>query len=245
VSTTFAPPSFGSGSDVESAADHIVLGIETATSPVSVAVLRNGRCFAELRAESTRGSSSNLRELVETVLRDARVELAEVRTVVVGLGPGSFTGVRVGVAFARGLRLATGVSVVGAGTLLTMIRAMPSAEGVACVIDARKGELYACVAHRPARGGWIGGQMHGTPEDLGPRVREAVGPGALEIAGVASDALLRRLAHAIGGRVEIVPMLGTSLARLIAMRMDDDPQHGGSDLEVMYVRGSDAKLPGA
>jgi len=91
----------------------IVLAIHTAGPACDLAVLQDGAVRAERREAMLRGQDARLPQLVQDILSDANVSLDQVDRFVVVTGPGSFTGIRVGVAFARGLALATGKPCIG------------------------------------------------------------------------------------------------------------------------------------
>jgi tRNA threonylcarbamoyladenosine biosynthesis protein TsaB len=122
-----------------------VLGLDTATPATAVAVLRaDGRTF-EVRHQPAPGErpghAHQLLPLVEAALAAAGLAPADVTRIAVGTGPGSFTGLRIGVATARGLAQSTGAELVGVSTL----RALAAAAGDATVlaaIDARRGEAF-------------------------------------------------------------------------------------------------------
>jgi len=95
----------------------IVLAINTAGPACDVAVLKGKEVLAERREAMLRGQDGRLPALVEAVLDDASVALEQIDRYAVVTGPGSFTGIRVGVAFARGLSLATSKPCVGVTSL--------------------------------------------------------------------------------------------------------------------------------
>lgn len=125
-----------------------VLGFDTATPDTAVAVLRaDGRTF-EARHHPAPGDrpghATQLLPLVEAALAAAGLAPAEVARVAVGVGPGSFTGLRIGVATARGLAQSTGAELVGVSTLRALAAGAASGdETVLAVVDARRGEAFA------------------------------------------------------------------------------------------------------
>jgi tRNA threonylcarbamoyladenosine biosynthesis protein TsaB len=127
-----------------------ILALETSMTACSVAILPVGGGRAvERYEEMPRGHAEALFPMIEAVMAEAGLDYSALTTIAVGLGPGSFTGVRAGVAAARGLAVATGQPVVGIGTLEIMarrcVRELDGAErstGFAVVADARRGEVY-------------------------------------------------------------------------------------------------------
>ena len=135
-----------------------ILGVDTATSTASVAIIEDGRLVAEEippRAGSANLSTeshfkSNHAEvilpLIESVLRAAAVSLSELSGLAVSIGPGSFTGLRVGLSTVKGLAYGWGIPVVGVSTLLANAARVTDFDGLICsVLDAKKKEVYAAL----------------------------------------------------------------------------------------------------
>jgi tRNA threonylcarbamoyladenosine biosynthesis protein TsaB len=135
-----------------------VIGIDTAGTAVVLAVVARGRVLAEM----SRASASHCAQLpaaVEELLGRAGVGFGDLEGVAVGLGPGSFTGLRVGLSYAKGISLALHCATVGVSTFDAMaLAAWECADSVAegaiiCpVVDARKGEVYAALYRVAADG---------------------------------------------------------------------------------------------
>ena len=112
----------------------LVLAFDTATDVATSALLRDGDVVGE-RASIAR----TLLEDLDTLLRDADAEPADIDAIVVGTGPGSFTSTRIGLAIARGLALALDVPAAGVSTLDALASARDDAFPV---IDARRREVF-------------------------------------------------------------------------------------------------------
>jgi tRNA threonylcarbamoyladenosine biosynthesis protein TsaB len=124
----------------------LVLGIETSTMQGGVALLGAEGLVAEYTLSVAATHSERLLPALDRVLQDAGVTLEGVDGIAVSLGPGSFTGLRIGVSTAKGLAYATGIPLVGVPTLEAMAWALPSARWQLCpVLDARKHEVYAAL----------------------------------------------------------------------------------------------------
>jgi tRNA threonylcarbamoyladenosine biosynthesis protein TsaB len=117
-----------------------VLALDTATDIATACVAVDGVVLAEGTLGPERYAAQRILELVDELLAEAGTRLDELDAVVVGTGPGSFTGLRIGIAAARGLGLALQVPVAGVSTL-DALRAGAGDEGYA-VIDARRGEVF-------------------------------------------------------------------------------------------------------
>lgn len=127
-----------------------VLGLETGGTRAELAVVGDGRVLAEgARAVASHGAE--LPDAVGELLGEAGVAIGDLKGVAVGIGPGSFTGLRVGLSYAKGLAMATGCALVGVPSLDTLALAARAETGAApgrmiCpVLDARKGEVYAAL----------------------------------------------------------------------------------------------------
>lgn len=126
-----------------------VLGIDTATTVATVGVVRDGRAISEVSECSQIGHASGLPDLTSTALRRAGIRIGDVDAIAVSLGPGSFTGLRVGLAFAKGIAFCGGCRLVGVSTLEALAAAAPvELDHVAAATDARRGETYLALFRR-------------------------------------------------------------------------------------------------
>ncbi|MEP7453177.1 tRNA (adenosine(37)-N6)-threonylcarbamoyltransferase complex dimerization subunit type 1 TsaB [Phyllobacterium sp. SB3] len=125
-----------------------LLALDTAANLCSVAVLDavHGTMLAEVSEDIGKGHAERLMAVIEQAIANAGISINEIGKVVASIGPGSFTGVRVGVATARGLALALRCPAVGISTLQALAydarRTFPN-RPVLVVIDARRDEFYA------------------------------------------------------------------------------------------------------
>jgi tRNA threonylcarbamoyladenosine biosynthesis protein TsaB len=132
----------------------IVLGIDTATAVASVALVEDGKLIAEEIHHSTAKSSTGtpaprgnhaeiVIPLIQSMLTKPRVAVADLSGIAVSIGPGSFTGLRVGLATAKGIAYECGLPLVGVSTLHANAARVPNFDGMICsLLDARKNEVY-------------------------------------------------------------------------------------------------------
>jgi tRNA threonylcarbamoyladenosine biosynthesis protein TsaB len=207
----------------------IVLGLDTCLTACSVAVLHGERVLAHRSEVMARGHQERLAPMAQAVMRDAGLAFDSLDRIGVTVGPGSFTGLRVGVAFAKGLASALGLPTVGIGTLEAL-----AAQGqglVAAAIDARRDQLYLQVFDR--------GHPLMAPDVLpmgqaAARLVELSLGRTLTVIG--SGAPL--LAAAAPGAAVMTPegCDARDVARLAAARPP-------APLQPLYLRAPDAKLP--
>ncbi|HEX7226173.1 MAG TPA: tRNA (adenosine(37)-N6)-threonylcarbamoyltransferase complex dimerization subunit type 1 TsaB [Candidatus Binatia bacterium] len=132
-----------------------ILGLDTSTSVASVAISEDGRivaedCYPRRGTAERSGAKSNHAEiilpLIDSVLHRAGIGLRDVTGIAVAIGPGSFTGVRIGLSTVQGLAYGTGVPAVGISTLQAIAARVADFEGIVCpILDARKDEVYAAI----------------------------------------------------------------------------------------------------
>ena len=141
----------------------LILAFDTATATATSALVADGEVLGERLSRAV-----TLLEDVDALLRQGGARPRDLDALVVGIGPGSFTGVRVGLATARGLALSLGLPVAGVSTLDALAAGAP---GAVPVIDAKRREVFSLVDGAP----WVG-----APSDL-PLVADAVcvGDGAV------------------------------------------------------------------
>ena len=130
-----------------------VLVIDTALDACTAAVFEDGRLLGQRSEIMARGHSERLGGFVRDAVAEAGGGFEALDRIGVTVGPGSFTGLRVGLAFAQGLGAALGRPVVGVSTLAALARSADGGAGAtAAVIDARRGQVYLQLfeAGRPA-----------------------------------------------------------------------------------------------
>lgn len=128
---------------------NLVLALDCAVSGLGVAVVRDGACLASLREEG-RDQAVRLLPAVASALGDAGVARRELSLIAVTTGPGSFTGVRIGLAAARGLAIGLGVPLAGVSTTSVLIaqaarRASASERLAVAAIDSRLGDWFCAI----------------------------------------------------------------------------------------------------
>ena len=123
-----------------------VLGLDTSAAACSAAVWRDGAVVAGERLEMARGHAEALMPMVERVMEAAGLRYQALAAVAATRGPGAFTGLRIGLAAARGLALAAGIPALGISAFAAVAAAIPEAvrrgRALAVAIDTKRGDVY-------------------------------------------------------------------------------------------------------
>ncbi len=207
----------------------IVLGLDTCLNACSVAVLDGETVLAHRSETMARGHQERLALLAQAVMAEAGLTFDRLERIGATVGPGSFTGLRVGVAFAKGLASALSIPAVGVGTLQAL--AAETTGLVAAVIDARRDQVYLQV--------FEDGQALMAPDGLG------IGTALARIAELA----MGRDITLIGSGAPLLA-LATPAATILTPEGCDARRVAllASGLAVtpirpLYLRAPDAKLP--
>jgi tRNA threonylcarbamoyladenosine biosynthesis protein TsaB len=121
-----------------------ILSIETSTSICSVAIHEQGELLALAEIKEPGAHAEKLVSLVDAVLKQANLRLVDLAAIAVSQGPGSYTGLRIGVSTAKGIAYALDIPLIGINTLQAMSASQQIAPGefVVAVLDARRKEVY-------------------------------------------------------------------------------------------------------
>lgn len=223
----------------------LILGVETATVQAGCAIGGHEGVLAEAHSARGKRHAENLVPAIDFICGQAGIELGEVGLVAVDVGPGLFTGLRVGVATAKAIAFALRVPMIGVPSLdLLAFPVRFSNRLIVAAIDARRGELYYAF-YRQVPGGVqrLGDHLLGTPDDL-----------ASELLATGEEVLLvgdgaHRYAEAFEGlaRVEIVDAgsshpSAASLVQLAHARALREDFERPDAIEPIYLRRPDAEI---
>ena len=214
------------------------LVIDTATKILGLALVDSSGLVGELTWRTNQNHTAELIPSLRYLLKKAAIELHDLQGIVVARGPGSFTGLRVGMATAKGLAISTGVPLVGISTLEAWAYPYAATDLAVCpILEAGRGKLAAALFK------WAGGLIdrvmpeHITSlDDLCPRVREPT-----IFCGQVSPDVAARLKELLGPRALVVeaehpdprPLyLGQLGLQRIEAGQADDP----ATLEPLYLR---------
>lgn len=224
-----------------------ILAFDTAASACSAAIWRDGRLAAHRYERMERGQSEALIPMVMATLADAGESLAVLDLIAVTVGPGAFTGLRIGLAAAKGFSLATGIPCLGVSTFEAVAHAVPQQERESArllvVLETKREDVYAQAFDAALHP--LTAPAAVTLEALADFMR----PHAKSRLLIAGDAAARTLAAlgAEGSRLEPVGGAGVPDARhvaaIAAVRFRPDMQL--PPLAPLYLRPPEARLPKA
>ena len=229
-------------------AQPLLLAIETATAASGIALLRGETEIASRALATDRPPSELLLPAILALLEDAHVAIADVEAFAVSVGPGSFTGLRVGVATAKGLAFGGDRLMVAVPTLAALaLRADPAPGPIVALLDARRGEVYAAAYDGDLGGAPRFGPVVLRPEALADAIAalDAQAPCTLigEGVPVVAELLRARFGDALrlvpppAGRADAVAV-GRHGARLLARGAGIS----ADELAPVYVRRAEAEV---
>jgi tRNA threonylcarbamoyladenosine biosynthesis protein TsaB len=225
-----------------------VLGLDTGTSNAYLGIVSGGRMLASV-AHPAKSHGSDLPESVASLMGEAGLKFDNLAGIAVGIGPGSFTGLRVGLSYVKGIALATRIKVVGVPSLdvIALCAAgepdTDSGATICPVIDARKGEVYTSLYHVS------GDALERMTDDRVVKIElliEELG-GKVVFAGEAKAEEACEHFRRIGGRGEVVgsarlQLIGGFIAAIGAARVVEGDVEPIIGLEPRYVRPPDATV---
>lgn len=142
-----------------------VLALETSTNCLSVALVSDSRTSCEINLQVKAGHAGMILSVIDEALNKAETPRTAIDLIAVGTGPGSFTGLRIGIATAKGLAASLGCRFVGVPTLDALAHAaVPSYLPIMPVVDAKKGEVFCC--RYDEHGSRFSGYMNLNPEEV-------------------------------------------------------------------------------
>jgi tRNA threonylcarbamoyladenosine biosynthesis protein TsaB len=225
-----------------------ILAVETSTLTGAVAVLEDGAVVAESRVNVAVTHGERLVSTIDGVLRAARRELADIDAFAVAIGPGSFTGLRIGLSTVKGLAFATGKPAAGVPTLDALAWRLPFCAYPICpILDARKNEVYAAL-YRTLTGRLerIEAPRAMPPSGLAEELRDGT-TGPVVFVGDAVGRFGPIVSEILGTRARLAPAdlrlpSAVTVAELGAAALERGEAADPASLVPLYVRPSEAEL---
>ncbi|HTF99285.1 MAG TPA: tRNA (adenosine(37)-N6)-threonylcarbamoyltransferase complex dimerization subunit type 1 TsaB [Nitrospirota bacterium] len=222
----------------------IILGIDTSTKTGSIAIVSGRGVMAQYTLNLEITHSERLMASVDRVLTDTGMSLSQMDAFAVSLGPGSFTGLRIGLATVKGLALASDKPVAGVPTLKALAWNLPHAAFPVCtLLDARKNEVYAALYTHEE------GRMRQTMEETVlplVRLRERVSEKAI-FTGEAALQFREEIERLFGGNAVFAPLSAllpsaAAVAEIGLEMIADNCCHDPDSLVPLYIRRPEAEV---
>jgi tRNA threonylcarbamoyladenosine biosynthesis protein TsaB len=219
----------------------LVLGLTTATPRGSVALLRGGRLLASCCYEDEMRHAERLFDTIDQVLADAQLARRHLTAIACDVGPGSFTGVRVGVASAKGMALALGLPLLPVQSLEAMAMAAFQAVGrdigqVVCAVDAKRRETFFAVYDRQLKA--CRGPAHVVSAEIQAALGDLAADRAVAFCGRASRQLALPSARLVDRPICELPHAEWVARRALALLGAELPPL--AEVEPVYLRAPDA-----
>ena len=220
-----------------------ILAVDTATSACSVALADGGGTIAELNYFHGQTHSKHLAALVATLLDMASMQIDDVDAFAVDAGPGTFTGLRIGLATIKGLADATRKPAVGVSSLdVLAAQAGFSSRRICCMLDARRGEVYTA---RYAAGDRAVEKLS-SEEVIAPHLAVAANSGPSLYIGSGAVAYRNVISEIAGEAARYVEgdanhLRASTVARLGLRQLQIPAAGEAADLVPNYIRRSDAE----
>jgi tRNA threonylcarbamoyladenosine biosynthesis protein TsaB len=222
----------------------LILGIDTATQQVGCAIGGHEGVLASFQAAKGKRHAETLVPAIQFLCQKAHIELSEISAIAVDVGPGLFTGLRVGVATAKAMASALRVPMLGVTSLdLLAFEVRWTPKRIVSVVDARRGEVFFAF-YRQVPGGVqrLSEMRCGSPEELCSEIQAtgedclAVGDGALRYTEALQDVM--RVDTGDAGLAYPSPAALVQLAHARALR---EEFVNSWDLQPVYLRKADAE----
>lgn len=221
-----------------------ILAVDTATTSCSVAIVDQTSLLSEFTLDSEETHSKHLMGMVKATLKMSGLNFPDIDGFAVTRGPGSFTGLRIGISTIKGLAVASGKPVVGVSSLESLAHQVSYSRDLICpILDARKGEVYF------SRYRYLNGHLK-------KQTKERVAPPDKAIDGlnesclfVGNGALLynKMILEKMGEFASFAPMIqntirASTLAYLSMAKFEKDDTDDIEKILPYYIRKSDAEL---
>lgn len=222
---------------------NVILAIDTTSGSTGVALAAGGRVLASSVVEKPYRHSENLFSRIEEVLKEAGMGKGDLTGIAVTRGPGSFTGLRVGLATAKGLAYGLGVPLAGVSSLLAQAEPeLGPGKITAPLFDAKKNQIYAAAYDRDGRA--LVAEKAWNPEDFAMELTKLEGPVVLLGSGLKPFGAL--LAQRLGSQALFAPeekwnIDPAAVARLGLAEFEAGRMADPSLVEPVYLRRSEAE----
>ncbi len=221
----------------------MILAFDTSTDWLSIAIGRSDQIIAEIEERAPRAHLNRLLPAIDDLLKKAGGAPGDIEQIAVGVGPGSFTGVRIAISTAQGLAHAIGCPLIGVSTLDTIAARLPKSNAtIYPILDAKRGEVYTAgynnLGHR------VSDHQVLAPEKLARKLSESGKPVLMTGDGLEKyrDIFQNELGDlATFSKPTLWPPNASVLIKLAREKIEKEPVGSYFKVLPIYIRLSDAE----
>ncbi|MFV1952018.1 MAG: tRNA (adenosine(37)-N6)-threonylcarbamoyltransferase complex dimerization subunit type 1 TsaB [Nitrospinota bacterium] len=222
----------------------IVLGIDTSTLLGSVAVVDNGRLVYEDIDNTKTSYSKRLLLMIDNVLKRTVINMDRIDGYALAIGPGSFTGLRIGLSICKGFFAATGKPIIGVDTLYALANTLTYSSNIICpILNAKKGEVYSALyRYKDNHLNKLTDDMAINPERLCSMINEPA-----IFVGDGIDVYRELLSERLGNAAIFTPKTkgysnAASIAEIGLRKLERGDVPNAMTLQPKYIRRSEAEI---
>jgi len=223
-----------------------LLGIDTTSNVATVAIFEDDKCIGEMMLNHPKTHSQKMMPLIDALMNALELEIKDLDGIAISAGPGSFTGVRIGMATAKALAHASGLPLYSISALEAMAYNVPAYNGLVCpIMDARRDQVYTAVFEL------TGQKVERTLEDASLSISELITELKKSSHSVLflGDGIVRfkeTIVNELGDRALFAPdhlrmQKASSVCYAISQKIDETKQTGYSEVVPNYLRKSQAE----
>jgi len=214
-----------------------ILGLDASTKTAGVAIVENGIILGEIITNDKKTHSQKLMVIVDQILKNLNLKLEELDGIAVSVGPGSFTGIKIGMATAMGLSLSKNIPMVGISSLEALAYNVGEFKSIICpIIDAKRNEVYTAVFK------FDGTEMIRLEPDTAINIEQLIGKLKMfskDVLLVGQDA--EKFYEEIGSKLKNNVYLSKSIPRASSVAMLSINREFRSEIKPNYIRKSEAE----
>ncbi len=221
-----------------------ILGIDSSTPQSNVALLLNQKDLYKINSSDNTKGSRTVLNMIDSVLTQAKLSIQEIDCFTVTTGPGSFTGLRVGISLIKGFVLVTKKPFIGISTLKAIANLIkPCSQPICSILDARKQQLYAGLyQHKNKEPKALRPESAIYPEELNDWIKEPT-----YFIGSGLKSYKEQLKSLLGENFLDAPMLNdwniaSSAIHLARENIDTEKNYNLNSLKISYLRKSEAEI---
>lgn len=212
-----------------------ILGIDTSTSVASVAIMEDDKLIGEMTLNDKKTHSQKLMLLIEELMKQTNHQFSDLDAIAIGIGPGSFTGLRIGVTTAKGLAHGANLPLIEVSSLEILKHQLFIDSPICAMMDSRRSTVFMSFYNTDSQGE---DQIH-----IDDVIQQCAALKSIHFIGDGALLHKEKLVEALGEKAKFVPghLNQISAGSLCSIAMAIDERHAYDDIHVTYLRKSQAE----